>query len=61
MEDMIESDLFTQIGHPDQLKIFHYEPDYDLKPTYEKLAGLAKEHDVCIYGNQHRLSLPLFA
>ena len=22
MEDMIESDLFTQIGHPDQLKIF---------------------------------------
>ena len=46
MEDMIESDLFTQIGHPDQLKIFHYEPDYDLKPTYERLAVLAKEHDV---------------
>lgn len=51
MEDMIESDLFTQIGHPDQLKIFHYEPDYDLKPTYEKLAGLAKEHDVYMETN----------
>lgn len=51
MEDMIESDLFTQIGHPDQLKIFHYEPDYDLKPTYERLAVLAKEHDVYMETN----------
>ena len=51
MEDMIESDLFTQIGHPDQLKLFHYEPDYDLKPTYEKLAVLAKQHDVYMETN----------
>ena len=51
MNDMIESDLFTQIGHPDQLKIFHYEPDYDLKPTYERLAVLAKEHDVYMETN----------
>ena len=51
MEDMIESDLFTQIGHPDQLKIFHYEPDYDLKPTYERLAVLTKEHDVYMETN----------
>ncbi|MEG1732823.1 MAG: histidinol-phosphatase HisJ family protein [Longicatena sp.] len=60
MEDMICSDLFTQIGHPDQLKIFHYEPTYDLKPTYEHLAILAKEHDVymetntgCYYRYKH--------
>lgn len=46
MEDMICSDLFTQIGHPDQLKLFHYDPTYDLKPTYERLAQVAKEHDV---------------
>ncbi|MEG0275130.1 MAG: histidinol-phosphatase HisJ family protein [Longicatena sp.] len=46
MEDMICSDLFTQIGHPDQLKLFHYDPTYDLKPTYERLAQAAKEHDV---------------
>lgn len=51
MEDMICSDLFTQIGHPDQLKLFHYEPDYDLKPTYERLAKLAKEHDVYMESN----------
>lgn len=60
MEDMICSDLFTQIGHPDQLKIFHYEPTYDLTPTYEKIALLAKEHDVymetntgCFYRYHH--------
>lgn len=51
MEDMICSDLFTQIGHPDQLKLFHYEPDYDLKPTYEHLAKLAKKHDVYMESN----------
>lgn len=51
MEDMICSDLFTQIGHPDQLKIFNYEPDYDLVPTYERLAELAKQHDVYMETN----------
>lgn len=51
MEDMIESDLFTQIGHPDQLKLFHYEPTYDLQATYERLAKLAKEHDVYMESN----------
>lgn len=60
MEDMITSDLFTQIGHPDQLKIFNYEPTYDMLPTYERLAKLAKEHNVymetntgCFYRYQH--------
>ena len=51
MEDMIGSDLFTQIGHPDQLKLFHDVPNYDLVPTYEKLAKLAKEHDVYMENN----------
>ncbi len=51
MEDMIESDLFTQIGHPDQLKLFNYYPSYDLVPTYEKLAKLAKKHDVYMEHN----------
>lgn len=51
MEDMITSDLFTQIGHPDQLKLFHYEPDYDLVPTYERIAQLAKDHDVYMETN----------
>lgn len=51
MEDMIKSDLFTQIGHPDQLKLFHYEPSYDLVPTYERIACLAKEHHVAMEHN----------
>lgn len=60
MEDMICSDLFTQIGHPDQLKIFHYEPTYDLSPTYERIALKAVEHNVymetntgCYYRYKH--------
>lgn len=51
MEKMIKSDLFTQIGHPDQLKLFHYEPTYDLRPTYERIAHLAKEHHVYMEDN----------
>ena len=51
MEDMICSDLFTQIGHPDQLKLFHYEPTYDIRPTYEHLAQLAKQHNVYMESN----------
>lgn len=51
MEDMIASDLFTQIGHPDQLKLFHNEPMYDLTPTYHRIAKLAKEHDVYMENN----------
>ena len=51
MEDMICSDLFTQIGHPDQLKLFHYEPTYDLSNTYHRIAKLAKEHHVAMETN----------
>ena len=51
MEDMIAADLFTQIGHPDQLKLFHYEPAYDLTATYERIAQAAKHHDVAMENN----------
>lgn len=51
LEDMICSGLFTQIGHPDQLKIFKYEPTYDLTLTYEKIARLAKAYDVYMESN----------
>lgn len=42
--NLIESDLFTQIGHPDTIKLFGYYPTYDLTPTYHKLAKLLYEH-----------------
>lgn len=51
MSDMIESKLFTQIGHPDQLKLFHYEPHYDLTDTYEQIAALAKANGVYMEHN----------
>ncbi len=51
MEDMITSDLFTQIGHPDQLKLFGYEPSYDLSATYERIARAAFDHNVYMENN----------
>lgn len=51
MEDMIASDLFTQIGHPDQLKLFHYQPNYDLTDTYERIAKSALAHNVYMENN----------
>jgi len=51
MLDMITSDLFTQIGHPDQLKLFHHMPTYDLRDTYERIAQAAKAHDVWMENN----------
>lgn len=43
VEQMMQSGLFTQIGHPDTIKLFDWWPAYDLQPTYERLARLAKE------------------
>lgn len=51
LADMICSGLFTQIAHPDQLKIFNYEPTYDLTATYERIAQLAKTYDVYMESN----------
>lgn len=48
---LIESDLFTNVGHPDQIKIFNYVPNYDLTQTYEKIAILAKEHHIRVESN----------
>lgn len=47
----IESDLFTQIGHPDVIKMYNYDPGYDLLPTYKILAKAAKEHGVKMEDN----------
>ncbi len=59
--DCVQSDLFTQLAHPDTIKLFNYYPDYDLQETYEKLACLLNEHQVkaenntgCYYRYQHK-------
>lgn len=43
---LIKSGIFTQIGHPDQIKLQQLYPRYDLKPTYQKLADLLNQYHV---------------
>lgn len=49
--DLVKSDLFTQLGHPDTIKMFNYYPSYDLTDTYEKLAELLNEHNMKVENN----------
>lgn len=51
IEKLIKSDLFTQVGHPDVIKMYNYDPGYDLHPTYERLADLALEHHIAMEDN----------
>lgn len=48
---LIESNLFTQLAHPDTIKLFNYYPNYDLIPTYQKLASLLNEHQMLAENN----------
>lgn len=57
---LVESDLFTQLAHPDTIKLFNYYPTYDLTPTYHQLADLLVKHHVkaenntgCYYRYNH--------
>lgn len=48
---LIESNLFTQIGHPDTIKMFNYYPTFNTDPYYDRLAKLANKHNVKIENN----------
>lgn len=57
---LIESRLFTQLAHPDQIKLFEIYPTYDLKPTYQKISELLNKYQMkaennvgCYYRYQH--------
>lgn len=59
--DLVKSDIFTQLAHPDTIKLFNYYPTYDLTPTYHELAKLLVEHHVkaenntgCYYRYHHK-------
>lgn len=41
---LIKSDLFTQLAHPDTIKLFQIYPNYDLTSTYYELASLLNKH-----------------
>ncbi len=46
MEDLIRSELFDAVGHPDSVKIFGHTPSYDMVPTYNRIARLMREHGI---------------
>lgn len=55
----VRSGLFTQLGHPDTIKMFNIYPSYDLTDTYRELAKVLKEYGVkaeCNTGCHYRYS-----
>ncbi|NBK97409.1 MAG: histidinol-phosphatase HisJ family protein [Erysipelotrichia bacterium] len=59
--DLIESGLFTQLAHPDTIKLFNYYPTYDLTDTYHTIAKALNKHHMkaenntgCYYRYQHK-------
>lgn len=59
--DLVASDLFTQLAHPDTIKMFNYYPIYDLTDTYIQLAQLLNSHHMkaenntgCYYRYNHK-------
>jgi len=51
MFELVKSDLFTQLAHPDTIKMFNFYPSYDLNPTYLQLAKLLNEHHMKVENN----------
>lgn len=51
MFNLIESGLFSQLGHPDTIKMFNIYPSYDLTDTYNKLASLLNKHNMLVENN----------
>ncbi len=57
---LVKSGLFTQLAHPDTIKLFQIYPTYDLKPTYDQLAQLLNQYHMkaennvgCYYRYNH--------
>ena len=58
---LVKSGLFTQLAHPDTIKMFNYYPSYDLTSTYYALADLlntyhmkAENNTGCYYRYHHQ-------
>lgn len=48
---LIKSRLFTQVGHPDTIKMLNYTPTYDLTETYHQFAELCNQYHVLCENN----------
>lgn len=46
MSDLIKSQIFDGLAHPDSIKCFNYYPSYDLTDTYWEIASLLNENNV---------------
>ena len=51
MFKLVESNIFTQLAHPDTIKMFNIYPDYDLTETYNDLAKLCNKHNIKVENN----------
>lgn len=45
-ENLIKSQLFNIVAHPDSIKCFGYNPSFDLVETYSKIADLLNKYNV---------------
>lgn len=59
--DLVNSGLFTQLAHPDTIKLFNYYPTYNMQPTYHQLAEALIQNQVkaenntgCYYRYGHK-------
>lgn len=51
IKKLIQSNLFSQVGHPDVIKMYQIDPGYDLTNTYLELASLAKKYNIKMEDN----------
>ncbi len=51
IKKLIQSKLFTQVGHPDVIKMYQIDPGYDLTDTYIELSKLAKQYNIKMEDN----------
>jgi histidinol-phosphatase (PHP family) len=47
MKSLIKSDLFDTVAHPDSIKCFGHNSSEDLSDTYNEIANLLNEHNMC--------------
>jgi len=48
---LMKSNIFTQLAHPDTIKLFQIYPDFDLLPIYEKVSYLGNKYKIKIENN----------
>lgn len=50
-KQLIKSDLFDGLAHPDTIKMFHIMPSYPMAPKFEEISQLLNEHNMYTENN----------